>query len=106
MKWVKETKEGIVVAGGQGEGNALTQLYDPHGVIVDQLGTVYVADSRNRRIMCWPQGAKKGSIVVSGNGEGNQTNRLTGGIGLSFDRQNNLYVVDCWNHRVQRFSMK
>ena len=45
MKWMKGAKEGIVVAGGQGQGNSLTQLSHPQGVIVDDLGNVYVADS-------------------------------------------------------------
>ena len=27
MKWMKGAREGIVVAGGQGDGNGLTQLY-------------------------------------------------------------------------------
>ena len=45
MKWMKGAKEGIVVAGGQGQGNSLTQLSYPQGVIVDHLGNVYVADS-------------------------------------------------------------
>ncbi|CAF4931196.1 unnamed protein product, partial [Rotaria sp. Silwood2] len=40
MKWVEGAKQGIVVAGGQGQGNGLTQLYYPEGVVVDQLGTV------------------------------------------------------------------
>jgi hypothetical protein len=58
IKWVKEAKEGIVVAGdGQGLGNALTQLSYPRGVIVDQLATVYVADYSNHRIMRWSKGA-------------------------------------------------
>ncbi|CAF4919012.1 unnamed protein product [Rotaria sp. Silwood2] len=100
MKWVKGAKQGIVVAGGQGEGNGLTQLSCPEGVVVDQLGTVYVADSRNARIMRWPKGATPGSVIVGGNGEGGQSNQLNEPFGLSFDRHGNLYVVDNGNHRV------
>ena len=29
MKWIKNTKEGIIVAGEQGKGDKLTQLYYP-----------------------------------------------------------------------------
>jgi len=43
-KWVKNAKEGIVVAGGQGRGNKLNQLDTPQGVIVNEMGDVYVAD--------------------------------------------------------------
>jgi DNA-binding beta-propeller fold protein YncE len=105
MKWMEGAKEGIVVAGGQDEGNSLRQLSSPAGVVVDQLDTVYVADLENDRIMRWMKGATQGNIIVGGNGEGKQSNQLNGPVGLSFDRHGNLYVVDCGNHRVQKFNI-
>ncbi|CAF4958055.1 unnamed protein product, partial [Rotaria socialis] len=41
MKWVEDAKQGIVVAGGQGYGDALTQLASPQGIFVDTFGTLY-----------------------------------------------------------------
>ncbi|CAF2998546.1 unnamed protein product, partial [Rotaria sp. Silwood2] len=76
MKWVEGSKQGIVVAGGQGEGNGPTQLYPPGGIVVDQLGTVYVADDENDRIMRWPKGATQGSVIVGRNGRGRLSNQL------------------------------
>ncbi|CAF4746210.1 unnamed protein product, partial [Rotaria sp. Silwood2] len=73
-------KQGIVVAGGQGKGNGLTQLYYPEGVVVDQLGTAYVADGGNARIMRWPKGATQGNVIVGGNGTGGQSIQLNGPI--------------------------
>ncbi|CAF4535739.1 unnamed protein product, partial [Rotaria sp. Silwood2] len=105
MKWVEGAKQGIVVAGGQGQGNGLTQLYYPQGVVVDQLGTVYVADYGNDRIMRWPKGATQGSVIVGGNGRGGQSNQLNLPIGLSFDRHGNLYAVDWGHHRIQIFNI-
>jgi sugar lactone lactonase YvrE len=105
MKWVEGAKQGIVVAGGQGKGNGLTQLSYPKGVVVDQLGTVYVADTGNDRIMRWVKGATQGSVIVGGNSAGGQSNRLYGPEGLSFDRHGNLYVVDNGNLRVQKFNI-
>jgi DNA-binding beta-propeller fold protein YncE len=105
MKWVKGAKDGIVVAGGRGKGNALTQLNRPRGVVVDQLGTVYVVDEENHRIMRWLKGATEGSILAGGNGKGKQMNQLHYPNGLSFDRHGNLYVADCFNHRVQKFEL-
>ncbi|CAF4718938.1 unnamed protein product, partial [Rotaria socialis] len=71
MKWNKDATEGIVVAGGQGQGNALTQLYYPQGIVVDTLGTLYVADSWNHRVMRWTQGdQKQGSVILGGNNSG------------------------------------
>ncbi|CAF4719310.1 unnamed protein product, partial [Rotaria socialis] len=98
---------GIVVAGGQGQGNALTQLFRPEGIFVDTLGTLYVADSWNDRVMRWTQGDKKeGTVVVGGNGSGAGANQFNFPVGLSFDRRGNLYVADQWNNRVQRFSIE
>ncbi|CAF5137086.1 unnamed protein product [Rotaria sp. Silwood1] len=106
MKWNKGAKEGIVVAGGQGEGEALTQLSYPEGLFVDTFGTLYVADSENHRVMRWPKGAKQGTVIVGGNDEGAGANQVNPLRGLSFDRQGNLYVVDRNNDRVQFFSIQ
>ncbi|CAF5077252.1 unnamed protein product, partial [Rotaria sp. Silwood1] len=89
-----------------GQGNSLTQLDRPRGVVVDQLGTVYVADHGNHRIMRWPKGATQGSVIVGGNGYGAQTYQLNSPIGLSFDRHGNLYVVEWGNDRVQKFNIE
>jgi sugar lactone lactonase YvrE len=105
MKWMEGTKEGIVVAGGQEKGNSLRQLSYPQGVAVDQLDTVYVADSGNARIMRWMKGDTQGTIIVGGNGQGEQSNQLDYPVGLSFDRHGNLYVVDNRNHRIQKFNI-
>ncbi|CAF5052386.1 unnamed protein product [Rotaria sp. Silwood1] len=103
MKWEECAKQGIVVAGGQG--TSLAQL-EPEGVVVDQLGTVYVAEGRNNRIIRWPKGATQGSVIVGGNGQGAQSNQLNGPISLSFDRHGNLYVADRGNNRVQKFNIE
>jgi bisphosphoglycerate-dependent phosphoglycerate mutase len=49
MKWMKDAKEGIIVA----EGNSLRQLSYPMGLTVDSLGQVYVVDQGNNRVMKW-----------------------------------------------------
>jgi len=77
----------------------------PRGVVVDQLGTVYVAEGGNHRIMYWVKGATQGSAIVGGNGVGGQSKQLNRPFGLSFDRHGNLYVVDRGNHRVQKFNI-
>ncbi|CAF2049752.1 unnamed protein product [Rotaria magnacalcarata] len=106
MKWAKEANEGIAIAGGQGEGNALAQLSCPCGVFIDNSNTLYVTDYGNHRVMRWPQGTKQGTVIVGGNGRGAGINQFIGPFKLSFDRHGNLYVVDQDNHRVQRFSIE
>jgi DNA-binding beta-propeller fold protein YncE len=106
MKWIEGAKQGIIVAGGQGNENGLTQLSNPTGVVVDQLGTVYVTDEGNDRIMRWVKGATQGSVVVGGNGRGEQSKQLYRPEGLSFDRHGNLYVADWGNNRVQKFNIE
>jgi peptidoglycan hydrolase-like protein with peptidoglycan-binding domain len=69
------------------------------------LGTVYVAEGGNARIMRWVKGGIEGSVIVGGNGNGGQSNQLNWPVGLSFDRHGNLYVVDAENHRVQKFNI-
>ena len=105
MKWMKGAKEGIVIAGGHGGGNGLREISSPGGIIVDELGTLYVADWQNHRVMRWLKGAEEGTVVVGGNGNGHEPNQLNRPVDLSFDRENNLYVLDHWNHRVQKFDL-
>ncbi|CAF4428128.1 unnamed protein product [Adineta steineri] len=103
MKWKKDAKEGVIVAGGNGNGSSFKQLHQPQGVIVDHLGEIYVADSLNNRVMRWCEGDKEGEVVVGGNGEGYQSNQLKCPMGLSFDNVENLYVADMGNHRIQKY---
>ncbi|CAF1597237.1 unnamed protein product, partial [Rotaria magnacalcarata] len=103
----EDATEGIVVAGGQHAGDALTQLHYPNGLFVDSLGTLYVTDTFNDRVMRWIQGGKKqGTVIVGGKARGEGANQVNLPRGLSFDRQGNLYVVDASNYRVQRFSIE
>jgi sugar lactone lactonase YvrE len=102
---MKDAKEGIVVTGGQGTGNDLTQLTCPQGLNFDQLDHIYVADLDHNRIMHWPQEGTQGDVVVDGgNGPDEQVNQLNHPRGLSFDREGNNYVVDAFNNRIQRFT--
>ncbi|CAF4613743.1 unnamed protein product, partial [Rotaria magnacalcarata] len=61
--------EGIVVAGGNGQGNRLDQLNSPTYAFVDRDHSVYVTDRNNHRVMKWMKGAKQGIVVAGGQGE-------------------------------------
>jgi len=104
MKWVKDAKEGIVVAGGQGQENSLSQLNNPRGIFVDEMESVYIVDSTNHPIVCWPKGSNKCEIVVGGNGVERQSNQFNGLACLMFDDESNLCVSDSIGNYIQKFS--
>ena len=97
-----ETEEVWVVIVGS-EGNGTDQLSAPNSIVVDQLGTMYVADTSNRRIIRWPYGATSGSVILGGRGAGSAADQLDEPTDLAFDLEGNIYVVDPSNHRVQKF---
>ena len=47
MKWIKGATEGIVVVGGNKEGQQSNQFYCPRSLSFDREGNLYVGDSRN-----------------------------------------------------------
>ena len=109
-QFIFTTRDNILSAlrkniGSNGDENNLPQSFSLRGLIVDQLGQIYVADNWNHQIMRWCEGDTQGSIVVGGNGKGNQRNQLNYPVSLSFDDEGNLYVADHWNHRIQKFEM-
>ena len=83
----------------------MSQLYWPWGVVGDQLGSVYIADRGNYRIMRWCADSREGNVIVGGNGQGQGKNQLHCPMSLSFDEENNLYVSDYYNHRIQKFNV-
>jgi len=103
MKWMKGAKEGVIVAGGQGQGSSLKQLSYPQGIFVDKSGSLYVADSANDRIVRWVKNGEEGSIIAGGNNIGSQPNQLNRPIGLLIDNENSLYIADYYNNRIQKF---
>ena len=93
-------REGIIVAGGNGQGNKLNQLNCPSYIFVDREETVYVSDRLNHRVMKWLKGAREGIIVAGGQGQGNSLNQLNNPQGLLVNEAGDIYVADRWNNRV------
>ncbi|CAF1249539.1 unnamed protein product [Adineta steineri] len=93
-----EYNEGIVVAGGNGEGNELNQLNSPGFISVDENQSIYISDRDNNRVMKWRKGAKEGIVVAGGN-----LNQLSYPRGVIVDDLGRIYVADMWNHRVIRW---
>ncbi|CAF1433709.1 unnamed protein product [Adineta steineri] len=102
-KMGKYNNEGIVVAGGNEQGNELNQLDFPKFIFVDEYQSVYVSDQNNHRVIKWRKDAKKGTVVAGGNGQGRNLNQLSQPEGVFVDDLGRIYVADCVNDRVMRW---
>ena len=94
---------GTVVAGGNGAGDRLNQLFSPTHVFVDRDYSVYVSDYYNHRVMKWVAGAKEGIVVAGGRSQGNSLTQLSHPREVFVDPSGRIYVADSWNHRVMRW---
>jgi uncharacterized protein (TIGR03663 family) len=78
------------------------ELTNPTGVVVDDEGNVYVADTQNHRVQIFdPQGDLIRTIGGPSFGSGPQ--QFYEPRGLAIDAQSNLYVADTWNARIVKF---
>ncbi|CAF2826875.1 unnamed protein product [Rotaria sp. Silwood2] len=75
---------GRTVVGGI-QGNAINQLHYPVGLFIDPNDCLFIADSRNDRVIKVEQGASIGTVVAS---------KLHTPTDVSVDKQGNLYIVD------------
>ncbi|WP_276483666.1 gliding motility-associated C-terminal domain-containing protein [Paraflavitalea pollutisoli] len=97
---------GVVVAGGNGQGNSLDRLNDPAGIFVDATGYLYVADMGNHRVLKFPPGSTSltdGVVVAGIGGYGQGLTQLNSPLSVYVDGTNRLYVADRDNHRVMRY---
>ena len=116
LKWKKDTvlmmvrkqngysSTGVVVAGGNGEGGALNQLYYPRAMNIDSSGNLFIAEGANNRITKWAPGATAGVIVAGGNGFGCTKDRTNQPHALALDSKGNIYVaVLCTNDKIMKW---
>jgi hypothetical protein len=89
----KRCKGSILIAGIYTKGNGLNQLSSPHGVVVDQLGTVFMTDHCHHQVIRWLKAATQGSVVGGKYGPDEQANQLYHSIGLSLDKQNHIFSI-------------
>ncbi len=95
--------EGKVVAGGNGRGNRLDQLYIPTYVFVDRDHSVYVSDWANHRVMKWVEGAKQGIVVAGGQEKGTGLTQVSYPRGMVVDQMGTVYVAELGNARIMRW---
>ncbi|CAF1484676.1 unnamed protein product, partial [Rotaria sordida] len=91
-------KNGQVVAGGNGKGNQLDQLYWPTDVLIDkETDSLIICDQWNGRVVRWSRrsGTTQGEILI------NNINCF----GLAMDDQRYLYISDANKHEVRRYQI-
>lgn len=104
-KWVPGAKTGVLVAGGNGPGPGLNQLYAVQGLVVDSVGNVFVKNSYFKsysplsgipdfsRILKYVPGSTTGIVVVD------STRSVSGrkleplAWGMDMDSKGNIFVV-------------
>lgn len=108
-KYKMGSSTGTVVAGGNGRGDRLDQLYEPYFVLVDREYSVYVSDTYNHRVVKWKKGANEGIVVAGGRGKGSALTQVSYPEGLFVDDFGRIYVAEGgdWlnrgNNRITRW---
>lgn len=95
--WKTNEKQGQIVAGGHGKGNALNQFNMPTDVLIDKrTNSFIICDAGNRRIIRWrrKRDITSGVVVV---------NNISC-FGIAQDQQEYLYVSDIEKNEIRRFS--
>ncbi|CAF1445297.1 unnamed protein product [Adineta ricciae] len=100
-KFNKWQRYGRIIAGGNGHGFGLNQLYIPAGFSIGRNKTVFIADLMNHRVVQWISGTSQGNVTAGGNGIGNKTEQLTSPIDVLVDEQSNSSIIaDRGNRRL------
>jgi DNA-binding beta-propeller fold protein YncE len=85
-----------------GPGAAPGQFNTPNGVVVDDMGHVYVADELNNRIQKFSSHGRL--LAVLGGTPGAGPGQFNAPYGVAVDGFGNVYVADTRNNRVQKLS--
>ena len=102
------SQNGVTVAGGNGYGNVVNQLWYPYGLDIDDDNQSFViADCWNHRIVEWKMGAINGKVIAGGQGYGNRLDQLIYPTYVLIDKEtNSLLIADGGNRRVLRWSRR
>lgn len=94
-KWAPGATSCTVVAGGAGAGTGPGQLNDPHDVVLDSAGNLFVTD--NWRLTKWTPGSLTGQTLVGSGTQGSSAAGLNefGQPGaMAIDSSDNIYIGD------------
>jgi sugar lactone lactonase YvrE len=105
------TVAGTGINGFSGDGGLATsaKLNYPKGVIIDNQGSIYIADLSNHRIRKVTANTGKiytvagnGTAGFSGDGSSATLAKLNQPSGIAVDASQNIYIADLNNHRIRK----
>jgi hypothetical protein len=106
MYYSSGASSGSLVAGGNGAGTNITQLYNPVGIYSDSLSnSLVIVNHYANNVVRWPLGGTSWTLLagdINGNNGTNST-MLTRPTHVTFDPMGNMYVADRNNQRIQLF---
>lgn len=106
VSYASGASSGIVVAGNNGPGVNLSQLYYPVGIYFDHpSNTLLIANYDGNNVRRWTLGATTGTLFIGSlNGTaGISSSELNHPRDVSLDPMGNVYIVDAANNRIQFF---
>ena len=98
VEWKIGADHGKVIAGSQGCGNRLDQLYGSTDVLIDkETNSLLIADRSNQRVVRWcrRQETIEGEVIVDN----------IDCCGLAMDHRRYLYVSDTEKHEIRRYTI-
>jgi YD repeat-containing protein len=108
--WI-ETVAGSGAGGGSGDGGPATAagLDVPHGVAVDALGNLFIAEWWGRRVRKVNPDGTITTVAGGGSGalgDGGPATAATLGLidAVAVDAQGNVFIADTMNHRIRKVS--
>ena len=84
-----------------GQGEKPDAFWGPRGIVVDQKGDVFVADTGNKRIVVFDS---EGNAITEFGGAGLDPGQFDEPVGITLDASGKVYMADTWNQRVQVFA--
>jgi hypothetical protein len=111
--WVVSTIAGIAGKEGSNDGtNADARLNHPHGIVADDEGDLYVADTFNNTVRKikyvggkWVVTTIAGQVGVFGSVDGTNTGaQFNNPGGITIDRRGDLFVTDVQNNSIRKLT--
>ncbi|CAM4839754.1 unnamed protein product, partial [Rotaria magnacalcarata] len=104
LPYAKWKNNGSTIVGGNGMGDTCNSLNTPFGLYIDNVETVYAADSKNHRVIAFFSQPPSCKVVAGGHGPGKELNQLNQPTDVIMDRSTSMLVIcDRFNLRVVRW---